>query len=267
MIHRYFSAVRFLLTAVILAYGCRPSMRDGGDSEAQSIFFSTSKLTSSKVSVCWEVSSDDSQHFRSEFQSTVSNAFEKTKLRFTGWGACPDDGYGADFRIFIYDDFGSSSNPKYRETKSLVVSTNKMASGYPGHPRVNVDTLNDKNWILGKRAGIILNMTGEDAIPFFKDMLNQLSEVGKKNLMLSSSLHEFGHAIGMMHEDAHSENKCVKFDEDTPSGAKQIGPWNPSSFMERCFYRNFDYEKGIVWPNQLDIDGINKMYSELPAAM
>ncbi|MFZ9520873.1 MAG: hypothetical protein ACO3A4_10380 [Silvanigrellaceae bacterium] len=263
---RYFSAVGFLLTAAILANGCRPSLKEGGDSQVESIFYATSKLRSSNVSVCWEVISDDTQDFRSEFQSTVSKAFAKTKLRFTGWGACPDGGYGADFRIFIYDDPGSGSNPKYRETKSFVVSTNRALAGYPGHPRINVDTANAKNWLLGRRAGIILSMTGRDASPYFNDIRNRLSAVGKKNLMISSSLHEFGHAIGMRHEDAHSDNKCVEFDENPQAGDRQIGPWNPTSFMERCFYRNFDYEKGIVWPNQLDIDGINKMYSALPAA-
>ena len=137
---------------------------------------------------------------------------------------------------------------------------NHAYGDYPGHPRVDPDLANPRAWIFGRRAGIILSMTGGQAHPTFTNIYNGLSANGKKNLMISSSVHEFGHAIGMRHEDAHSNNKCEKFDEDPLPGDVQIGPWNPTSFMERCFYRNFNYEKGIVWPNELDIAGINKRY-------
>lgn len=235
--------------------GCRPSSSGNSESEVETVFFGKSLLRSKNVNVCWEFTSAETASFRSEFQNTVNKAFAKTKLRFSGWGKCP--GSGSDFRIFIYDDSGSSADREFLSMKAMVNQTGKA---YTGHPRVNLVGNLNGNWILGKKAGIILNRSGLDSLPVYVNMLKNLSPNGRKNLGISGSLHEFGHAIGMRHEDAHSNNKCEEFDEQLYPGDVQIGPWNPTSFMERCFYRNFDYEKGIVWPNDLDIAGINKRY-------
>jgi hypothetical protein len=250
----------FLLAAFALPlYGCRPFTQSGAESEIETVFFANGRLRSTNVSVCWEFASSSTSEFRSQLESTVKTAFAKTKLRFSGWAKCASTVSSSDFRIFIYDDPGSDANSQFQNLRSLVVSRNNAFRDFPGHPRVDV-SLSDKAWVRGKKAGIILSLSGKDAHPDFTNIYEKLSVAGRKNLMVSSSLHEFGHAIGMRHEDAHSQNKCAAFDENLAPGDVQIGPWNPTSFMERCFYRNFDYEKGIVWPNGLDIAGLNKMY-------
>jgi hypothetical protein len=250
----------FLLAGFALPfYGCRPFTQGGAQSEIESVFFADGRLLSTNVRVCWEFTSSSTSEFRSQLESTVKTAFAKTKLRFSGWAKCSSTVSSSDFRIFIYDDSGSDANSQFQNLKSLVVSRNNAFRDFPGHPRVEV-SLSDKAWVRGKKAGIILSLSGKDAHPDFTNIYDKLSSAGRKNLMVSSSLHEFGHAIGMRHEDAHSQNKCAAFDENLAPGDIQIGPWNPTSFMERCFYRNFNYEKGIVWPNGLDIAGLNKMY-------
>ncbi len=71
-----------------------------------------------------------------------------------------------------------------------------------------------------------------------------------------------GHAIGLRHEDAHPERTCDDFAEPI-SDARAVGGYNPESIMSRCFYRNFDYEKGKLSFNQEDIETINTLYSDL----
>lgn len=246
--------------ALSLLIGCRPAHNSEGDSDVETVFFANSQLRSNKVSVCWEFTSLSTSQFRSAFQSTVAKAFARTKLRFTGWGKCPANEGSPDFRILIYDDKGSAGDSDFKKMKASLASLNGSLMAYPGHPSVRIGKPQEKGWILGKKAAIILNTTFVDSVPEVAAIYHRQSAKGKYNLALSSSLHEFGHAIGLRHEDAHSQNKCAAFDENPKPGDIQIGPWNPTSFMERCFYRNFDYAQGIVWPNELDIKGINTRY-------
>ncbi|MEY3901685.1 MAG: Dual-action metallo-peptidase [Pseudomonadota bacterium] len=248
--------VSLAAVALGLLGACRQSS-SSGESDVESVFYADGRLRSKSINVCWEFTSNPTSEFRSEFQATVVKAFAKTNLKFNGWGKCP--AAGKDFRMFIYDDLGSKADPSYLALKAAVVKRNSAHLQHPGHPRVDTGS-DQRSWIFGKPAGIILSMYATDAHPDFTNIYNKLSEAGRKNLMISSSLHEMGHAIGMRHEDAHSDNKCTAFDENPLPGDVQIGPWNPASFMERCFYRNFNNEKGIVWPNELDIAGINERY-------
>ncbi|NBX18785.1 MAG: hypothetical protein EBR09_15635 [Proteobacteria bacterium] len=241
--------------------GCRSGQSSSQDSGVETVFFGEGKLKKTDISVCWEFASSETAAFREDVRLTVEKAFQQTKLRFSGWAECPVWGRGADFRIFIYDDAGSKTNSRFVGLQNNLRGGTQPRTG-AGHPRVNLDPKNMNAWIFGRRAGIILSMTGEEAHPAFTDIYAKLSDNGKRSFICSASLHEFGHAIGMRHEDAHSDNKCTEFDESKSLRPNDvvIGPWNPTSFMERCFYRKFNYENGIVWPNELDISGINKRY-------
>ncbi|NBO38206.1 hypothetical protein EBU99_06455 [bacterium] len=221
------------------------------NSDPETVVMADAKWKSTSISVCWEFVSDATATFRNKIRETVNTAFKNTALRFSGWQVCPKIGQ-VNMRVFIYDDPGSKANPEFLALRA------SLREETPGHPRVRFRA----SQMSGQRAGIILSMTGEKAIPFFINMLNSLSPQGRMNLLVSSSLHEFGHAIGLRHEDAHPEALCPQFDEDMEAGDEKIGPWNKTSFMERCFYRNYDYEKGLVWPNELDIQGINTLYKK-----
>lgn len=246
-ISNFFSLICYLT----FLSSCKPSDRIS-NSETEAVMQANSKWEKNSLSVCWEFTSEKTKAFRETLRDTVDTAFEKTPLRFSGWQVCPRVG-PVDIRIFIYDDPGSSKNIQFQSMRASLVGPT------PGHPRVRFWGKN----LSGQRAGVILSMTGENADPFFFDMLDKLSPRGRFNLLLSSSLHEFGHAIGLRHEDAHPKAECPKFDEDIQAGDLVIGPWNKTSFMERCFYRNLDYEKGIAWPNDLDVRGINTIYQKI----
>ena len=110
------------------------------------------------------------------------------------------------------------------------------------------------------KAGLILTYQFEKVFPGLVKQQENLSGQAKENLKLSIALHEMGHAIGLRHEDAHPGRTCDDF-EEAISDAQTVGPYNAQSIMSRCFYRNFDYEKGKLFFNEGDIDTINKLYT------
>lgn len=229
---------------------CKPKSTST-DSEATTVFFAKGTWPTSNLRVCWEFKNDKTEWFTSQFRAVVEKAFVGTALRFSGWGICPQDLRNTDLRLFIYDDPLGSTQQGFAYIRSLLGKGPDR-----GHPRVprpgpQMRTL---------KANVILNLSGLDSDPFLGQMYASLSANGKRNLALSASLHEMGHAIGLRHENVHPDNTCVAFDENLEWGDKVVTPYNPGSFMQRCFYRNFDYERGIVWPNKGDIEGINKVY-------
>jgi len=238
------------LSMCCLLFACRPTKKTN-DSETETVFFANSIWPSPNLRVCWEFKNKETDWFTSEFRAVVEKAFVGTKLKFTGWGVCPRDFRNTDLRLFIYDDPLGSSQQGFRSIQRLLGTSPDR-----GHPRVPAPGPRMRN----RYANVILNLSGLDSDPFLGRMYSSLNNKGKRNLALSSSLHEIGHAIGLRHENVHPDNTCVAFDENLEWGDQVVTPFNPNSFMQRCFYRNFDYENGIVWPNKEDVDGINRVY-------
>lgn len=221
------------------------------DSNVTTVFFANGVWPTANLRVCWEFRNDKTSWFTSQFRTVVEKAFRDTKLRFSGWSTCPQDLRNTDIRIFIYDDPLGVKQQGFKYIQSLLGNAPDR-----GHPRVPQPGPKMRS----SKANVILNLSGLDSDPFLGHMYASLGPTGKQNLALSSSLHEMGHAIGLRHENVHPDNTCVAFDENLEWGDQVVTPYNPESFMQRCFYRNFDYEKDIVWPNKADIEGINKIY-------
>lgn len=220
-------------------------------SDTSTVFFANGTWPTSNLRVCWEFKNYETEWFTSQFRTVVEKAFDGSKLQFTGWGVCPQDLRNSDLRLFIYDDPLGSKQKGFNYIRSLLGT--EPDRGHPRVPRPGPQ-------MRAHKANVILNLSGLDSDPFLGQMYASLSANGKRNLALSASLHEMGHAIGLRHENVHPDNTCVAFDENLEWGDKVVTPYNPGSFMQRCFYRNFDYENGIVWPNKGDIEGINKIY-------
>jgi len=250
MLSVYNSLAASVLSVCFNLIACNP-IKATNDSETETVFFANSIWPSPNLRVCWEFKNKETDGFTTEFKAVVEKAFLGTKLKFTGWGVCPRDLRNTDLRLFIYDDPMAFSQSGFRSIQSLLGTSPDR-----GHPRVPVPGPRMRT----RYANVILNLSGLDADPFLGRMYSSLSSTGKRNLALSSSLHEIGHAIGLRHENVHPDNTCVSFDENLEWGDQIVTPFNPNSFMQRCFYRDFDYEKGIVWPNKEDIEGINKVY-------
>ncbi|MEN9809837.1 MAG: Astacin [Pseudomonadota bacterium] len=239
-----------LLLSCLTAVSCG-GFRDSRDSFPETVFFANSVWPSARLRVCWEFKNSQTEEFTSQFKTVVERAFQGTKLSFSGWAVCPRHTRNTDLRIFIYDDPLADTQVGFADVRSLLGQAADR-----GHPRVPVPGRKMR----GKRANVIFNLSGLHSDPFLGQMYDSLSPIGRRNLALSSSLHEFGHAIGLRHENVHPDNTCVGFDENLEWGDNIVTPYNPGSFMQRCFYRNFDYETGIVWPNEGDLEGINRIY-------
>jgi hypothetical protein len=111
---------------------------------------------------------------------------------------------------------------------------------------------------------LVLNQTFKDADPGFRELYARLNAQGKKNIALTAAIHELGHALGLRHEDAHPERTCDDFAEqpgDMPGELLVVSAYNPFSFMSRCYYRTFNYNLSVVYPNAKDIEGINLLYA------
>jgi hypothetical protein len=221
------------------------------------------------LSVCWEIASNETNSYRNSIQQTIQEKFAGFVISFSGFEAC--NAAGADIRIFIYDDAESKSSARYRAIIATLESEfpsmgraggQQQPSAGLGHPRVRELGRNIK----GLEAGLILNRSFENAQPGFDALYRSFSPTGRENIALSVAMHEFGHALGLRHEDAHSQRTCDDYAEDKGTGANaatDVTAYNPFSFMSRCYYRTFNYNFGTLMPNQRDIDGLNVLHSKL----
>ena len=220
------------------------------------------------ITTCWETVADETEQYRDNVREAVFKAFAGLTIRIRGFDPCPPS--GGDIRIFVYDEVAPSTTRRSTELRAILREEAAPGAGLSkpdddaalalGHPRVR----RIGRGLQGLPAGLVLNRSFRHSLPGFSAMVERLSPQGRRNLALSVALHEFGHALGMRHEDAHSEATCTEFAEERGSGpgaAVDVTPYNFSSFMSRCYYRPYDYEKGYVLPNDADIEGINSLYA------
>jgi len=90
----------------------------------------------------------------------------------------------------------------------------------------------------------------------------------KKHCVENQALHEFGHVLGLMHENLRPERpeteECMLYDEAFPSLAFMplfvFGPYDSQSIMNRCYYRSRHNQPLVL--SQGDIATINAVLSE-----
>lgn len=216
---------------------------------------SFSRWNKKSLDVCWEFTSNATQTFRSEIENQVYRAYERTVIKFVGWQKCTPE-KPSDVRLFLYDDAGSNWNRDFRAYINTLVEENDSKKPGAGHPR-----LRDAN----RPMRLVLNRTFKDADPEFQVLFAELNSMGKRNIALTAAIHEFGHAIGLRHEDAHPERTCDDFAEqpgDAPGEFRVVSAYNPFSFMSRCYYRTFNFNLSIIYPNAKDVEGINILYAD-----
>ena len=179
---------------------------------------------SGDISVCWENPSEDDGYLRDTVRYAISNTWElHSAVRFTGWGECSDS-LPSDIQIRIADEVPHT------------VDLGKKIQEVPG--------------------GMVLNFA-------FRNWCWQCGRGDKIGNIQKIAIHEFGHALGLAHEqnryDCAFEN-CSEDDHQGQTGDWYINACDPLSVMNYCNKKWIN--NGVL--SDLDIEAVRSLYGPPP---
>lgn len=186
-----------------------------------------------EIKVCWEQVNANDKTYRTLVESSVKQSWEShAAIRFIGWALCQKDTPG--IRITVSDE-----------------------GPHVAHLGRALD---------GVARGMVLNFSFQNWKPA---IWCSESEENKTVCIKSIAVHEFGHALGLAHEQNRTDQdalnhrvpgECMEKPQG-PNGSKVLTPWDARSVMNYCnpIYR----ENGFVL-SKYDISSIQQMYGVRP---
>src|SRR5579883_2383799 len=200
------SLSRALVPALALAVAAcavsAPQEGGTGSTEERSLGAVNTRWPSPVIPVCWNTAGTDTPYVASEkgkVQAQVVSEFGRAGVTFTGWGTCTGSETDA-IVIWIADQNPSSDIGRNKPTK-MVLNFSMQGIG----------------------SALVRARCTE-------------SQARTDACILMSAVHEFGHAVGLLHEEKRTETpSCGVFDSHVFDDFNvNIGPLDPRSIMYHC---------------------------------